>query len=249
MKIGEIVQIEVKQNAKVVQEFSRFAHKYDTYNMIQAKVATTLVEKLPTRMYKNIIDIGCGSGEVYKNLKMQKVSMDNFMAIDSAETMLAIHPEGKHIYKICANFNDSAFRTYIPKTAYDLVISSSALQWSTDLSYTIRELSSILSSTFYGAVFTAGTFKTLHETAGVTSPIYGAKRVQDVMKEYYSDVQFEIHHYRLEFESTRAMFRYIKQSGVSSGEKKLSYKETKQLMQRYPLSYLEFEVLFIEARK
>jgi malonyl-CoA O-methyltransferase len=45
------------------------------------------------------------------------------------------------------------------------------------------------------------------------------------------------------------MFRYIKQSGVSGGERKLSYTQTKQLMENYPLKYLEFEVLFIEARK
>ena len=248
MKIGEIVQIEVKQTSKVVQEFSRFAHKYDTYNMIQAKVATTLVEKLPRVHYKNIIDIGCGSGEVYKNLQIQKVSVENFIALDSAQTMLDIHPEEKYIHKIAANFNDKDFTEHLPHCDYDLLLSSSALQWSTNLAYTMNALS-LLSSLFYGAIFTSGTFQTLHETAGVTSPIYDVKIVQDVMNQYYSDVHFEIHHYRLEFESTRDMFRYIKQSGVSSGERKLNYKQTKQLMENYPLNYLEFEVLFIEARK
>jgi len=248
MKIGEIVQTEVKQNAKVVQEFSRFAHKYDTYNMIQAKVATTLVEKLPRVNYKNIIDVGCGSGEVYKNLQIQKISVENFIALDSAETMLAIHPEGKAIHKMCVNFNERGFLENLPHNKCDLLLSSSALQWSTDLSYTMGELSS-LSSIFHGAVFTSGTFKTLHEIAGVSSPIYNVEMVQDVLNQYYDDVEYEIHQYSLEFESTRDMFKYIKQSGVSSGERKLSYKQTKQLMETYPLNYLEFEVLFIEAKK
>jgi malonyl-CoA O-methyltransferase len=43
------------------------------------------------------------------------------------------------------------------------------------------------------------------------------------------------------------MFRYIKKSGVSGGEKQLSYKQMKMLMEKYPLNYLEFEVLFVEA--
>jgi len=43
------------------------------------------------------------------------------------------------------------------------------------------------------------------------------------------------------------MFRYIKKSGVSGGEKQLSYKQIKHLMKAYPLDYLEFEVLFIKA--
>ncbi len=248
MKIGEIVQTEVKERSKVVQEFSRFAHKYDTYNMIQAKVAKILVSKIPKLTYKNIIDIGSGSGEVYKNLQLQNISVENFVALDSAERMLAIHPEEQKISKVCTNFNDRDFLTYIPQYSYDLLLSSSALQWSEDLMYTMRELS-FLSSTFYGAIFTSGTFKTLHETAGIHSPIYNVEMVQDIIKQYYGDVKFEIHHYRLDFKSTREMFRYIKQSGVSSGERKLSYKQTKQLMENYPLSYLEFEVLFIEARK
>ena len=44
------------------------------------------------------------------------------------------------------------------------------------------------------------------------------------------------------------MFNYIKKSGVSGGEKQLTYMQTKQLMKSYPLDYLEFEVLFVEAR-
>jgi malonyl-CoA O-methyltransferase len=248
MKIGEIVQIEMKQRSKVVQEFSRFAHKYDTYNMIQAKVAKSLVAKLPKQTYKNIIDIGCGSGEVYKNLQLQNISVENFVALDSAETMLDIHPEENQVNKICTNFNNRDFLTYIPQYSYDLLLSSSALQWSENLAYTMHELS-LLSSIFYGAIFTSGTFKTLHEIAGIDSPIYHVEMVQDIIQQYYDSVQFEIHHYRLDFESTREMFRYIKQSGVSSGEKKLSYRQTKQLMENYPLSYLEFEVLFVEARR
>jgi malonyl-CoA O-methyltransferase len=43
------------------------------------------------------------------------------------------------------------------------------------------------------------------------------------------------------------MFKYIKKSGVSGGEKRLGYKEMKVLMELYPLNYLEFEVLFVEA--
>jgi malonyl-CoA O-methyltransferase len=245
--VKEIADREAKQASSVVQEFSRFAHQYNTYNMIQAKVATTLIAKLPHQSYKNIIDIGSGSGEVYKNLQKQKVLLESFVALDSAESMLAIHPDNKLITKICTNFNNKDFIEDMPKRDYDLLLSSSALQWSTDLVYTMRELS-LLSSTFYGALFTSGTFKTLHKTAGVSSPIYSDNVVRNVMNQFYKDVQFEMHHYSLEFNSTRDMFKYIKQSGVSSGERKLNYKQTKALMENYPLNYLEFEVLFIEAK-
>ncbi len=41
------------------------------------------------------------------------------------------------------------------------------------------------------------------------------------------------------------MFKYIKRSGVSGSRKILSYKESKKLLNEYPLSYLEFEVIYI----
>ncbi len=37
--------------SNVIQEFSRFAHEYDTYNVIQAEVAKSLVEQLPASHY------------------------------------------------------------------------------------------------------------------------------------------------------------------------------------------------------
>ena len=55
--------------SNVIQEFSRFAHQYNEHNMIQAQVAKTLIEKLSLDNYNNILDLGCGSGEVFKNLQ------------------------------------------------------------------------------------------------------------------------------------------------------------------------------------
>jgi malonyl-CoA O-methyltransferase len=43
------------------------------------------------------------------------------------------------------------------------------------------------------------------------------------------------------------MLRYIKKSGVSGGVKQLGYTEMKTLMLEYPLSYLEFEVIFVKV--
>jgi len=161
--------------------------------------------------------------------------------------MLALHPDSLKIEKICGDFNSRTFTSDLDKKDYELVLSSSALQWSSDLNFTIGKIAT-LSNTLHAAVFTSNTFKTLHETARVTSPIYSAEEVQQSIERYYDDVDFELHTYRLEFGSVREMFRYIKKSGVSSGEKKLNYKETKMLMKKYPLDHLEFEVLFVEAK-
>jgi len=248
MKQGRIVETEVKQRSNVIQEFSRFAHQYDKYNVIQAKAAKTLVEGLSSKVYKNIIDLGCGSGAVFKNFKIHNISVENFVVIDSSQTMLDIHPTSCTICKICSSFNEKNFLSTLPKMNFDLVISSSSLQWSQDIDFTINIISDI-SDNFSAAIFTSNTFKTLHATAGVKSPIYDRVTLQKAIEKYYKKVSFSVQEYQLSFSTTREMFKYIKQSGVSSGEKKLSYREIKKLMDAYPLNYLEFEVLFVKAQK
>ena len=231
--------------SNVIQEFSRFAHEYDTYNVIQAEVAKSLVTQLPSSHYTTLIDIGCGSGEVYKNLEKNNVFFDHLIALDSSPEMLDIHPSGSKIEKICADFNRIQTFENFSLGHNTLVLSSSALQWSKDLDFTLSEISK-KSSTGYFAIFTSNTFKTLHETAKITSPIYSADVLRATIEKYYH-ATFELKEYRLYFKSVREMFNYIKKSGVSGGEKQLTYKQTKQLMKRYPLAYLEFEVLFVKA--
>ena len=94
------------------------------------------------------------------------------------------------------------------------------------------------------AIFTSNTFKTLNETASINSILRSADEVNELQKKYFN-VEFEVVNYKLEFESTRDMFKYIKKSGVSGARKILSFKESKKLLNEYPIDYLEFEVAFI----
>lgn len=233
--------------SKITKEFSRFAHHYDQYNMIQLAVAKRLVGKLSHNSYGSVLDIGSGSGQILKSFEAQNISYESFTALDASSEMLTLHPKSNAINTVCADFNTKTFLTSLERTSYDLIISSSALQWSRDLECTLKQIASH-SDRLVASVFTSGTFKTLHEVAGITSPIYDTQVLQEVFSKIYNNVTFEEHRYTLHFDATREMFRYIKKSGVSSGEKKLSVKETKRLMRDYPLGYLEFEVLFIEAR-
>lgn len=233
--------------SNVIEQFSRFAHHYNAHNGIQAKVAKALVATVPDIEYKNILDIGCGSGEVFKNLQEYNISFQKLTVLDSSSSMLNIHPSHTKTTKIHADFNNKDFLNTLPTKDYDILLSSSALQWSDNLEFTLEKLST-LSKTLYAAIFTSGTFKTLHQIADIASPIATSEAVQYNILKYYSDATFTVHYYTLEFDSTREMFKYIKKSGVSGGEKKLSYKQTRNLMETYPLDYLEFEVLFVEAK-
>ena len=229
----------------VIDEFSRFANLYETHNIIQSQVSKKLVDMIEHRDYKKILDIGCGSGSIYKNIIKNNMEFKEFVVADLSMEMLKIHPSSSKIKKISFDFNDIKSFEDIGYNNYDMVISSSALQWSQDLDMTLKEISN-LSDKFYFAFFTSNTFKTLHNIAGVKSPIYTKKIIEDRINNYYN-ATFEIRNYKLYFNSVYDMLRYIKRSGVSGGKKQLSYKEIKQVIADYPLNYLEFEVLFVKA--
>ena len=230
---------------KIVKEFSRFAEEYNERNIIQLEVAKRLVSMLPKKDYKKILDIGSGSGAICSEVMKNEILFEKFLAFDFSEEMLRLHPKNEKIFSTCLNFNhQNAFTTY-SDNEFDIVLSSSALQWSEDLDLVLKSISR-LANTHYFTFFTSNTFLTLHQTAGIASPIYSKEFIEKTLQCYF-DYTVEVAEYRLYFDSVQEMFRYIKRSGVSGGSGKLTYKEMKQLMKNYPLDYLEFEVVFIKA--
>lgn len=232
--------------SNAVNEFSRFAHQYNQHNVIQTQVAQQLVQKVSGKKFQTIIDLGCGSGAVYLNMDKSHIHFDKFIALDSSEEMLSLHPDGDNIYKIRADFNQVETYKKMEDLQKNVVIfSASALQWGRDLDFIFKQLSSLANEAYF-AIFTSGTFATLHQMSGIQSPIYSKEMLQKSISSYFK-ADYVLHSYRLEFQNVREIFAYIKKSGVSGGKKQLSYKQIKNLMESYPLNYLEFEVLFVEA--
>ncbi|PLY14877.1 methyltransferase domain-containing protein [Sulfurimonas xiamenensis] len=224
---------------KVSLEFSKYALEYNKYNIIQNMVIQKLLSHV-TKKPKNILDLGCGSGAICKAINWE---YQHFTGVDFAPGMLKLHPKSSKIECVYGDFNDDTLFENMLTYIYDFVFSASALQWADDLDRVfckIKELNAPVAL----AIFTSNTFKTINETASIDSILRSADEINALQKKYF-DAEFEIVNYKLEFESTRDMFKYIKKSGVSGSRKILSYKESKKLLYEYPLNYLEFEVAFI----
>ena len=223
---------------KIEKEFSRFAHKYGQYNVIQNKVAQKLVSDLTTRP-EYILDLGCGSGTILDKVdwKYKKLT-----AVDFSQKMLDLHPKGNNIECRLGDFNEDKLFEELTKEKFDHIFSSSSLQWATDLDTTLYQISQ-LNAPVSLAIFTSNTFKTLLDPAGIDSPLRGVDELKYLLNQYFH-CEIEVLNYELSFESVEEIFRYIKKSGVSGGRNALGYKEMKALMKNYPSKTLEFEVLF-----
>ena len=228
---------------KISSEFSKYAEHYGSHNIIQNRVADKLTSHLKGEP-KNILDLGCGRGAICKNVSWK---YDSFTAVDFAPGMIELHPASQTVKTINGNFNKQSLFKELQGNSYDYIVSASALQWADDLAFVFKNIKK-LDAPVALAIFTSNTFRTLNETASLDSILRSADEVNALQKKYF-EAEFEVVNYRLEFESTREMFKYIKQSGVSGSRKVLDYKQTKKLMREYPLNYLEFEVAFIISKK
>ena len=226
---------------KVSKEFSKNALHYEANNIIQNMVAKKLLKSIENKP-KKILDLGCGSGVICKNISWQ---YSNFLGVDFAKGMLELHPKSDKIKTLFGDFNNNELFKELLKYEFDYIISASALQWAKDLDKVFLKIKE-LNAPIALAIFTSNTFKTLNKTANLNSLLLDSKTIYNLQKKYFN-ANFEVVEYKLEFNSTRDMFKYIKQSGVSASRNILNYKDTKKLLNQYPLNYLEFEVVFITS--
>ncbi|MDQ1298373.1 MAG: malonyl-CoA O-methyltransferase [Campylobacterota bacterium] len=223
---------------RVREEFSRYASQYGTYNVIQAKVAQKLIADTPDAPRK-VLDLGCGNGTLFSCIDWE---IESFRGVDFSAAMLAHHPITPKTQLILGDFNDPKLFTQLSSMTFDRLYSASALQWAEDLDAVFKSIQRLNTPVSFG-IFTAGTFKTLYETAGLSPLLKSSEDVIEIAHRHF-DAQFEIVRYVLEFDAVREMFHYIKRSGVSGGRRVLDFSQTKRLMESYPLDYLEFEVVF-----
>ncbi|MEA2099560.1 MAG: methyltransferase domain-containing protein [Campylobacterota bacterium] len=227
---------------RVSSEFSKYALHYDSRNVIQNRVIDKLLNSI-SKKPQYILDLGCGSGALCKKVDWK---YKHFTGIDFAPGMLELHPKSENIECIYGDFNDKGLFENLCTYKYDYIFSASALQWAENLNNIFQNVQK-LDAPIALAIFTSNTFKILNETASLEPMLKSVDEIDELQKKYF-DANFEVVEYKLEFKSVREMFKYIKQSGVSGARKVLDYKQTKKLMNNYPVNYLEFEVAFITSR-
>lgn len=225
---------------QVINQFSKYANEYKSHNIIQQIIAKSLVRGLKSKP-KKILELGCGSGQVFKHISWE---VEFYKAIDSSKAMCELHPKAKNIEVKCLNFDSCEFFDEIRNDFYDIILSSSALQWSNNLPKIIEALHKVTKE-INAVLFTSNTFKTIQKITNKKSPILDEKSIKEAFSKYF-DCEFETILYKLEFDNKKDMFDYIKKSGVS-GENNLSFVNAKKLYKEYPLNYLEFEVIFVKT--
>lgn len=225
----------------VENQFSKYARDYDDNNIIQRIVSRALIRELPSKP-KKILELGCGSGQIYRQIDWK---IDEYLAVDFSLSMCEIHPKSNTIQVECLDFDTDKFFETIKNKKFDMVISSSAMQWSKNIDLLVERIFSV-SDSFHGVLFTSNTFKSIYEITNEPKKILSLNEIKSAFEPY--GASFEVFNYEINFDSKKELFNYIKNSGVSGGNN-LSFTIAKELYKKYPHLYLEFEVVFVKVMK
>jgi len=221
-------------------QFDRYALSYAKNSELQREIAKKLLSKVDFGEFCRVVDIGCGDGAVFDVCK----SKGFFVGVDASAKMCELHSSRGGCITVCGDFDDRLFVEALKSRfgEFDLLISSSSLQWSATLNETVKSLS-LLSKKFAISIFTDGTFAGLREFLGIESSLPSAKEARGAF-DNFSVNDFWIESYSRKFASSAEAVRYIKNSGVSGGGNIIGYKEAKRLYRQGPLE-LEFEVVYL----
>ena len=125
------------QSAEIRHSFDKKSRLYAKNCSLQSEVAKILVDFCGDFSgVKKIIDLGAGSGNVALNLAQflgkSGICVNDFIALDLSANMLSLHPRKfPHITQI--HLIECDFESYNFSDDFDLILSSSALQWAKDL--------------------------------------------------------------------------------------------------------------------
>lgn len=249
----------------IAKKFSLAAKYYDSYAQIQSDTAQKLVALIKDNFQKDItiLDLACGSGLVYREIKnaLPKLTA-TFIAADISFEMLQINAKNfNENYLVQCDFDNLPFAP----AAFDLIISSSSLQWSSNLNMVIENSYQLLKSNgiFAFSLPINGSLSELKDLSQLANCNFGFNDLPDIedIKKYlynssFKDFEFTIEVICEDFKDPLSAINSIKRIGASynaSGNfiKKSDLARFKQLYTNSNLKNFtnSWNILFIIAKK
>lgn len=201
------------------RRFSRAAATYDQGAAVQAEAARTLFEMLKERLNGNcpglrILEAGCGTGTLSK------------MLLELAPARLELFDISEGMLEQCRKRleNNPAIRLAVADCerdplpgGFDLVASSSAMQWFEDFQRGFINLRAALKPNgLIGIfVFTEGTFEEIREVSGDGISYHTAVEVEGIARELLLDVQVQSFHRTTHYSDPLSMLKSLRECGVS----------------------------------
>jgi malonyl-CoA O-methyltransferase len=220
----------------VSKHFSKASKSYDAQASFQAYMAQELIKMLNSKEYKNILEIGCGTGYL-SSLLLDKFNPDSLLLNDLSENMLTLCKEKfKHNDKVSFLLKDAESLSFSDKNLYSLIISNACFQWLKDLEEALMNYKSALSKNGILAFTTFGksNFKELKAVSGLGLDYLDKQRLESILCSIGSKYKFEEIEAKTHYKDALSMLKSLKATGVSGLSKSVW---TRQKLQSFISDY------------
>ena len=153
----------------IIASFSKYAHSYDRYALLQKSMAERLASYLPEKPPSHILELGCGTGVFTNhllNMPINKLTLNDISSvmIDTLKSRLKIPSNTQFII-------GNAEKISLDKT--DLICANAVFQWFQKPMEALTHLKSSLNKTgtIVFSTFGPETLVEFRETANLRSPI------------------------------------------------------------------------------
>ena len=239
--------------------FDRHAKTYDKYSSLQDKISDNLFKKLNLMTVRPnlILDLGCGTGRngILSKDKYKKTRLINY---DFSINMLqeAKKKQYNHFNNVldvnksdfvCGDIEDLSFF----KNTFDIIWSTSSLQWVNNLSDTFKKIHEILKP---GGFFIFSTFgpNTLIELKNITKKISTYQKTNDFIhpmnidemlaKQNFINPLINSEEFSLRYKDINKLFSDLKNIGATSGfERKKNGLSGKSFIKSISDGYSEYK--------
>lgn len=235
----------------VGERFSAASKTYGANASIQAAVARKTGSKITPADGVRVLEIGSGAGLLTSEYQ-RKISNSEILAVDLAPQPLM--PENGNIITTIAADAETAVRSFDDES-FDIVVSSSTMQWFNSPRRFMREIARILKPGGKAVVSTYGrnTFSALSSVSpqsGLHYPSLGSSLFRRLNVEGTCESETN----ELSFQSAREALQHTRLTGVNATSRKtLSVADTKNLLKKLTKAdgsaSLDFEVIYITFTK
>ncbi|WP_319761024.1 methyltransferase domain-containing protein [Maridesulfovibrio sp.] len=228
---------------RICQCFGKAAASYSEAASVQRIVARNCAGLCPQGKYENVLDVGSGVGFLHEELQ-KRITYRNYVSLDLVRPML-MEQQGSGALLVAADGEELPF----VGEKFDLLVSSSAMQWYSHPRKSILQSFDVLKSggRFAIAIFAQGTLCELADVSART----GFGSVQKLRScEFYKDLFDSMSEIKVDyanegheqfFPSVKHFLKKHKQTGAVASSEGLSWGKD-----RYSRFVEEYEALYRE---
>ncbi|MDR2941648.1 MAG: methyltransferase domain-containing protein [Treponema sp.] len=116
--------MEAKKHTANSQDFTTISKRYKEISLLQSSAAEILFSLLNIQNNENVLDIGCGTGNLTK--KIYDISKGNVVGIDPAKGMIE---ESRKHYGNLISFEENIAENITYENKFNVIFCNSAFQW------------------------------------------------------------------------------------------------------------------------